>query len=169
MKYSISMSKIIPSGKAMQLFLLIGCLFVTGIAPAAEPDAAITAEREDKLSTLPLHDLRTFVEVYSRIKQSYVEHVDDKTLLKNAIHGMLAGLDPYSAYLDGNSYKSLKENTAGKFGGIGIEISARDGLIEIIAPIEDTPASRSGLLPGDLISEISHSFCCFISLFTPWT
>ena len=134
------------------MFLALGA----PIQSAAAEQVETANETEDKLPELPLMELRAFAEVYSRIKQSYVDIIDDKVLLKNAIHGMLAGLDPYSAYLDGESLKNLKENTAGQFGGIGIEISTRDGLIEIIAPIEDTPAALAGLMAGDLISEINN-------------
>ena len=137
---------------AWSLSLALGAPIQSAYAEQVE----ITNEAEDKSSELPLMELRAFAEVYSRIKQSYVDIIDDKVLLKNAIHGMLAGLDPYSAYLDGESLKNLKENTAGQFGGIGIEISTRDGLIEIIAPIEDTPAALAGLMAGDLISEINN-------------
>ncbi len=101
--------------------------------------------------TLPLDDLRVFVEVFHKIKRDYVEDVSDQQLLENAIKGMLEGLDPHSAYLDGEAYTELQEGTSGAFGGLGIEIGTEDGLIKIISPIDDTPASRAGIEAGDTI------------------
>ncbi len=100
---------------------------------------------------LPLDDLRVFVEVFHKIKRDYVEDVSDQQLLESAIKGMLEGLDPHSAYLDGEAYTELQEGTSGEFGGLGIEIGTEDGLIKIISPIDDTPASRAGIQAGDTI------------------
>jgi carboxyl-terminal processing protease len=86
-----------------------------------------------------------------RIKQSYVENMDDKKLLENAIRGMLSGLDPHSAYLDTDSFKDLQVGTSGEFGGLGIEVGMEDGFVKVIAPIDDTPAQRAGIQSGDLI------------------
>ena len=102
-------------------------------------------------SALPLDDLRVFVEVFHKVKRDYVEDVSDKKLLENAIRGMLEGLDPHSAYLDETAYSELQEGTTGEFGGLGIEIGSEDGLIKIISPIDDTPASRAGIQAGDTI------------------
>ena len=103
---------------------------------------------------LPLDELRSFAEVYERIKQSYVHEVDDKTLLESAIRGMLSGLDPHSDYLEPDAFKQLRESTQGEFGGLGIEIGIEDGYIKVISPIDDTPASRAGIQPLDLIIRI---------------
>jgi len=103
---------------------------------------------------LPLDELRSFAEVYERIKQSYVHEVDDKTLLESAIRGMLSGLDPHSDYLEPEAFKQLRESTQGEFGGLGIEIGIEDGYIKVISPIDDTPASRAGIQPLDLIIRI---------------
>ena len=105
-------------------------------------------------TSLPLKELRVFSDVYGRIKTSYVEEVNDGTLIEGAIEGMLAKLDPYSVYLKDNSYKDLKINTTGKFGGLGIEVNKEGDFISVISPIDDTPAQRAGIQPGDLISEI---------------
>lgn len=105
-------------------------------------------------TSLPLKELRVFSDVYGRIKTSYVEEVDDGTLIEGAIDGMLEKLDPYSVYLKDNSYKDLKINTTGKFGGLGIEVNKEGDFINVISPIDDTPAQRAGIQPGDLITEI---------------
>lgn len=112
------------------------------------------ADRSSFEAPLPITELRTFAEVFGRIKQDYVEPVEDKTLIKEAINGMLTGLDPHSAYLDAEAYKDLREGTQGEFGGLGIEIGSEDGFIRVIAPIEDTPAFRAGLKSGDLIVKL---------------
>ncbi|MGP9679325.1 S41 family peptidase [Halomonas sp. AOP27-A1-41] len=103
---------------------------------------------------LPLEEIQTFAEVFERIKRGYVEEVDDRTLLRNAMRGMLSELDPHSAYLDAEEYQSLRETTQGEFGGIGIEVGMENGQLLVITPIDDTPASRAGLLPRDVIVAI---------------
>ncbi len=106
---------------------------------------------------LPLDELRSFAEVYERIKQAYVHEVDDRELLESAIKGMLSGLDPHSAYLAPEAFKDLRESTQGEFGGLGIEIGIEEGYIKVISPIDDTPASRAGLQPHDLIIRINDT------------
>ncbi|SFC32405.1 carboxyl-terminal processing protease [Marinospirillum celere] len=106
---------------------------------------------------LPLDELRSFAEVYERIKQAYVHEVDDKTLLENAIRGMLSGLDPHSGYLEPEAFKELRESTQGEFGGLGIEIGIEQGYIKVISPIDDTPASKAGIQPQDLIIRINDT------------
>ena len=103
---------------------------------------------------LPLEDLRTFAEVFGRIKEDYVEAVKDKSLLEGAIRGMLTGLDPHSAYLDKDEFREIQVGTSGEFGGLGIEVGIEDGFIRVISPIDDTPAQRAGLQAGDLIARI---------------
>ncbi|MGB1801049.1 MAG: S41 family peptidase [Gammaproteobacteria bacterium] len=109
---------------------------------------------EDKDGTLPLDELRTFTEVFAKIKSDYVETIDDRELIENAIRGMLEGLDPHSAYLDKESYKDLQEGTSGEFGGLGIEIGMEDGYVKVISPIDGTPAEKSGIEAGDLIIKL---------------
>ncbi|HJU49328.1 MAG TPA: S41 family peptidase [Pseudogulbenkiania sp.] len=108
-------------------------------------------------SPLPLNELRTFAEVFGRIKQDYVEPVEDKKLINEAIKGMLTGLDPHSDYMDPEAFKEMREGTQGEFGGLGIEIGAEDGLVKVIAPIEDTPAQKAGVKSGDLIIKIDDT------------
>ncbi|ULQ45210.1 S41 family peptidase [Flagellatimonas centrodinii] len=104
--------------------------------------------------TLPLQDLQTFVEILNRVKTEYVEEVDDKTLLENAVRGMLTGLDPHSAFLDADEFKDMGIATSGKFGGLGIEVQMYNGFVRVVSPIDDTPAARAGVQPGDLIVKI---------------
>lgn len=106
---------------------------------------------------LPIEDLRTFAEVYSAIKQGYVEPVDDKKMISNAISGMLSNLDPHSAYLDADAFKDLQVGTQGEFGGLGIEVGMEDGLVKVVSPIEDTPAYRAGIKTGDLIFKLDET------------
>ncbi|WP_020158166.1 S41 family peptidase [Methylobacter marinus] len=101
--------------------------------------------------TLPFEDLRTFTEIFGRIKRDYVEPVSDKKLLEDAIRGMLTGLDPHSAYLIAEEYQELKEGTTGQFGGLGIEVTMENGFVKVVSPIDDTPAQRAGIKSGDLI------------------
>src|SRR5476649_1676727 len=106
-------------------------------------------------SPLPLDELRQLSDVFGLIKTDYVEKVDDKKLLTEAISGMVASLDPHSAYLDKKAYAELREGSQGKFVGIGIEIGqSEDGYIKIVAPIEDSPADRAGIKAGDLITRL---------------
>lgn len=109
---------------------------------------------KEMASALPLDDLRTFTDVYARIKQDYVTNVDDSDLLKNAIRGMLAGLDPHSSYLDEEQFRELQIGTSGEFGGLGIEVGMENGFVKVIAPIDDTPAARAGVEAGDLIIKL---------------
>jgi len=124
------------------LLLLVGARIVIGEAESPEIEA------------LPLDELRTFTEIFAKIKSDYVEQVDDKDLLENAVRGMLEGLDPHSTYLDGDSYKDLREGTSGEFGGLGIEVGMENGFVIVIAPIDDTPAQKAGIKAGDLIIKL---------------
>jgi carboxyl-terminal processing protease len=111
----------------------------------------VFANKQGGHEAIPLEDLRTFTDVYMRIKRNYVEEVDDATLLENAIRGMLSGLDPHSSYLSKRDFHDLQIGTSGEFGGLGIEVGMEDGFVKVIAPIDDTPASRAGVRAGDLI------------------
>jgi carboxyl-terminal processing protease len=107
--------------------------------------------------SLPVDELRAFTEVFGAIKQNYVEPVDDKKLITEAINGMLSGLDPHSAYLDADAFKELQVGTQGQFGGLGIEVGMEDGFVKVVSPIEDTPAFRAGIKPGDLIIRLDDT------------
>jgi carboxyl-terminal processing protease len=108
-------------------------------------------------SPLPIEELRAFTEVFGAIKTNYVEAVEDKKLITEAINGMLTGLDPHSAYLDQEAFKELQVGTQGQFGGLGIEVGMEDGFVKVISPIEDTPAFKAGVKPGDLIVKLDDT------------
>ncbi|MFQ5994595.1 MAG: S41 family peptidase [Acidiferrobacterales bacterium] len=132
------------------LILFLGVFIGAGLSL----DSAVLAKRANSQagpSTLPLDELKTFTEVFSKIKSDYVEDVQDKKLLEDAITGMLSGLDPHSTYLDPQGYKEVRIGTEGQFGGLGIEVTMENGFVKVVSPIEDTPAARAGLKPGDLI------------------
>ncbi|HSD36913.1 MAG TPA: S41 family peptidase [Rhodocyclaceae bacterium] len=118
---------------------------------------AARADREVPASTLPVQELRSLAAVFNSIKQNYVEPVEDKKLLDNAISGMVAGLDPHSNFLDADSFKDLQDSTKGEFGGLGIEVGMEDGFVKVVSPIEDTPAFRAGIKSGDLIVKIDDT------------
>ena len=106
---------------------------------------------------LPVEELRSFADVFNAIKQGYVEPVEDKQLITHAISGMLANLDPHSAYLDADAFKDLQVSTQGEFGGLGIEVGMEDGLVKVVSPIEDTPAYRAGVKAGDLVFKLDDT------------
>ncbi|MFW9674743.1 S41 family peptidase, partial [Vibrio parahaemolyticus] len=114
----------------LALAILLG---MQGGAWAQQPPAEAAAVPSSK-APLPLDELRTFAEVLDRIKAAYVEPVDDKTLLENAIKGMLSNLDPHSAYLEPEAFAELQESTSGEFGGLGIEVGMEDGFIKVVSP-----------------------------------
>lgn len=115
-----------------------------------------SAQAQNEVAPLPLNEVRMFTEALERIRLSYVEEIDDKTLLENAIRGMLSGLDPHSAYMVNDDYEMLQETTTGEFGGLGVEVGRRDGYILVISPIDDSPAERAGILAGDMIIQIEN-------------
>lgn len=130
------------------LVLAVGIFAGVGITI----ERAVRAEREEaRITPLPIEEVRTFTEVFNRIKTDYVVPVEDKKLLEDAIQGMLAGLDPHSAYLDAEAFKDIRVGTEGEFGGLGIEVTMEDGFVKVVSPIEDTPAARAGLKTNDLI------------------
>ncbi|OMH39439.1 peptidase S41 [Motiliproteus sp. MSK22-1] len=136
----------------------------SGTAYTAEPtkaeqsESAVQVPSPPKVQPLPLEELRTFTEIFDRVKTAYVEPVDDSELLENAIKGMLSGLDPHSNYLDPRAFKDLRVSTSGEFGGLGIEVGMEDGFVRVVAPIDDTPAQRAGIQAGDVIIKLdTHS------------
>jgi carboxyl-terminal processing protease len=106
------------------------------------------------VSELPVDDLRVFAEVFGKVKSDYVEPVEDKKLINEALTGMLQGLDPHSAYMDKDAYQDLQAGTQGEFGGLGIEVTMEDGLVKVVTPIEDSPAYKAGLKSGDLVMKL---------------
>jgi carboxyl-terminal processing protease len=124
-----------------------GVLISLGITALAQRDAR---------SSLPLEELRQFSDVFGAIKAFYVEPVEDKKLIQEAISGMVTGLDPHSAFLDADAFRELQVGTQGEFGGLGIEVGTEDGFVKVVSPIEDTPAFRAGVKAGDLIIKIDE-------------
>ena len=129
---------------------ILGSTLIFGQMVFAENPPAISKP------DIPLNELRAFSEIFGRIKNNYVEPVEDKELLQNAIRGMLSGLDPHSTYLDLEDFKSLREGTSGEFGGLGIEVTMEDGFVRVVSPIDDTPAAEAGVLAGDLIIRLDE-------------
>ncbi|AVR94731.1 S41 family peptidase [Pseudoduganella armeniaca] len=141
-------------GKKLKNSGLVALGVVAGVAVSLQFSAL--AQRAEP--ALPLEELRQLADVYGLIKSDYVEQVDDKKLLTEAISGMVASLDPHSAYLDKKAYAELREGSQGKFVGLGIEIAqSDDGYIKIVSPIEDSPAYRAGIKAGDLITRLDQT------------
>ena len=140
------------SGKLKQISLIgIGIVF----GAALSLNFSAIADREPE--PLPIEDLRAFSEIFGKIKSDYVEPVEDKKLITEAINGMLAGLDPHSSYLDNEAFKELQVGTQGEFGGLGIEVGMEDGFVKVVAPIEDTPAFKAGVKSGDLVIKLDDT------------
>ena len=133
---------------------LIGLGLIAGIAGSMQFDALA---QKNAGSPLPIEELRQLSDVFGLIKSDYVEPVEDKKLLTEAISGMVASLDPHSAYLDKKAFKELREGTQGKFVGLGIEVGMEDGYVKVISPIEDSPAYKAGLKAGDLITRLDST------------
>ena len=133
------------------------------LAPATDVEASTGAEKPAPHSAtealpprLPLDELRLFARAFHQVSSAYVEDIDDKALLENAIRGMLAQLDPHSAYLDKDSFSDLQESTTGNYGGLGLEVSMEDGLIRVITPMDDTPADLADIRTGDMIIRLDE-------------
>ncbi len=146
-------------GKMQQLKLIAlgvfaGVLISVNVAGIAQPQA----------NTLPVEELRAFAAVFGRIKSDYVEAVDDKKLITQAISGMVAGLDPHSAYLGKDEFRELQSGTSGEFGGLGIEVAMEEGFVKVVSPIDDTPASRAGIKSGDMIVKLDDVFIKSLTL-----
>src|SRR4051812_32215066 len=146
-------------GKLRQLGVLALGIFM-GVSAAVYLPAVAQSGR----STLPVEELRAFTEVYARIKSDYVEPVDDRKLFGQAISGMLSGLDPHSAYLDKEAFREMQVGTRGEFGGLGLEVGMEDGAVKVVSPIDDSPAARAGIKPGDLIVKLDDAFVKGMSL-----
>ena len=140
--------------KSTNYFLLLTGVFAGVLLSIGH---GVFAENDEVRATLPVEELRTFSDVFGRIKNDYVVDVDDKELIENAIRGMLSGLDPHSSYLDAEEFTELQVGTTGQFGGLGIEVGMEDGFVKVIAPIDDTPAQRAGVQAGDLVIRLDDT------------
>ena len=135
--------------------VLIGVAISLNFSAVAQRDQRDSAART--LLPLPYEELQAFSLVFGKVKQDYVEAVEDKKLITEAINGMLTGLDPHSAYLDQEAFREMQVGTQGEFGGLGIEVGMEDGFVKVISPIDDTPASRAGVMAGDLIVKLDDN------------
>lgn len=142
-------------GSRLKNIGLISLGVITGVAGSIQFDALA---QKNAGTPLPIEELRQLADVFGLIKTDYVESIEDKKLLTEAISGMVASLDPHSAYLDKKAFKELREGTQGKFVGLGIEVGmSEDGYVKVISPIEDSPAYKAGLKPGDLITRLDST------------
>ena len=130
-------------------------LLATVLTTIAIPAADAASDKTDKAEIYRLLEL--FGDVFERVRSDYVEEVTDETLIQAAIQGMLRSLDPHSSYLNKKTFKDMRVHTKGEFGGLGIEVTMEGGYVKVVSPIDDTPAHRAGLEPGDLISRIDNT------------
>ena len=135
-------------------YLLTGAIFGGGLVAFALQGNSIGTISAVAASSETYRQLNLFGDVFEKIRTDYVEKPDDAKLIESAISGMLSGLDPHSSYMDPKSFKDMQVQTKGEFGGLGIEVTQEDGFVKVVTPIDDTPASRAGLLAGDFIVEI---------------
>ncbi|MDZ5460749.1 S41 family peptidase [Azohydromonas lata] len=137
--------------------LKVAGLVAIGAVAGALTTMQLQAVARNATAPLPLEELQQLAAVFGIVKSDYVEPVDEKKLLSDAISGMVAGLDPHSQYFDKKSFKEFREGTSGRFVGVGIEIGMEDGLVKVVSPIEGSPAFRAGLKAGDLITKIDDT------------
>ncbi|MEZ0306302.1 MAG: S41 family peptidase [Ramlibacter sp.] len=142
---------------------IAGWISVGALAGALTTVSLQTVAR-GSLAPLPLEELQQLAAVFGMVKSDYVEAVDEKKLIQDAIGGMVSSLDPHSQYFDKKSFKEFREGTTGRFVGVGIEISQEDGLVKVVSPIEGSPAFRAGLKPNDLITKIDDTVVKGLSL-----
>ncbi|MDP3824294.1 MAG: S41 family peptidase, partial [Burkholderiales bacterium] len=128
-----------------------------GAVTGALATMQLQATARNGVSQLPLEELQQLAAVFGMVKTDYVEPVDEKKLISDAIGGMVAGLDPHSQYFDKKSFREFRESTTGRFVGIGIEMGMEDGLVKVVSPIEGSPAFRAGMKSGDLITKIDDT------------
>src|SRR5687767_15953157 len=143
-----SLAKLLPP------LALVGALAMVPIATTAMAAAESDTQKE----------LETFFSVFERVRANYVDKVDDHTLIKGAIDGMLSALDPHSSYAEASDFQQLRTTTEGNYGGLGLTVSTEDGAVKVIAPTEDTPADRAGIKAGDYITHIDNELVYGLSL-----
>src|SRR5947199_9544256 len=119
-----------------------------------QPRAVLMGSSARAATSDTYRQLNLFGDVFERVRSDYVEKPDDSKLVESAISGMLAGLDPHSSYMDAKSFRDMQVQTRGEFGGLGIEVTMEDGLVKVVAPIDDTPAAKAGVMAGDIITHL---------------
>ena len=137
------------------LAVTIGVLLGLSLSVSGIVSAERQAARQESRS-LPVDQARLFAEVLERVKREYVDVVDDEYLIEAAIRGMVADLDPHSAYLDAEEYREIRINTSGNYTGVGLEVNVDDGRVVVVSPIDETPAHKAGIKPGDVIIAIDE-------------
>ncbi|MEQ6917903.1 S41 family peptidase [Halomonas aquatica] len=146
-----------PAALSTVMHRLVSVLLPAALLAVAPLPVVAQGAPADQDDELPVAEIQAFAEVFERIKRAYVKEVEDKDLLRNAMRGMLSELDPHSSYLDSEDFESLRESTQGEFGGVGIEVGIEEGQLTVVTPIDDTPASRAGLLTRDRILRIDDT------------
>ena len=135
--------------------IFLGAIAGAGLTLLVTQPRTVMVESSAKAALSdPYQQLNLFGEVFERVRAAYVEKPDDSKLVQSAINGMLAGLDPHSSYMDPNSFRDIQVQTRGEFGGLGIEVTMEDGLVKVVAPIDDTPAAKAGVMANDIITKI---------------
>ena len=124
---------------------------------AIQPPAMLTSTIANAESSDTYRQLNLFGDIFERVRAHYVEKPDDSKLVEAAINGMLNGLDPHSSYMDPKSFRDMQVQTRGEFGGLGIEVTMEDGLVKVVAPIDDTPAAKAGIRANDVITHIDDA------------
>src|ERR1700741_681683 len=119
-----------------------------------QPRAVLMGSTARAATSDTYRQLNLFGDVFERVRSDYVEKPDDSKLIESAISGMLAGLDPHSSYMDSKSFRDMQVQTRGEFGGLGIEVTVEDGLIKVVAPIDETPAAKAGIMANDIITHL---------------
>src|SRR5436305_7059708 len=138
--------------------LLLGVAIGSGLTVLAiQPPSALVAAARAAASTDTYSQLNLFGDVFERIKAGYVEKPDDAKLVEGAINGMITSLDPHSRYMNEKAWREMRETTSGEFGGLGIEVTMEDGLVKVVAPMDETPAAKAGIMSGDLIAAIDDA------------
>lgn len=144
----------LPRITSTRSLLLTGLLGTFALAfPAVADEKKPAAET----GLLPLEELRTFTRVYDHVRNGYVDKIDDAQLLEYAIKGMIAELDPHSAYLDKEAFADLQASTSGEFGGVGLEVSLEEGFVKVVTPIDDSPSAKAGVMAGDIVTRIDDN------------
>ncbi|HEX5033500.1 MAG TPA: PDZ domain-containing protein, partial [bacterium] len=134
---------------------VLWALLVLAVLAAGSTVVSLAKSQSTTASNSEIYrQLDLFGEVLERVRSDYVEKPEDPKLIESAINGMLTALDPHSAYLNPKHFRDMQVQTRGEFGGLGIEVTMENGVVKVVAPIEDTPASRAGLMSGDLITHL---------------